>query len=57
MRLSLGLTKEADAVETAVRRVLEQGVRTADIATTDVAVEGETVVGCGEMARRIAEEI
>lgn len=62
LRLSLGLTKEADAVETAVRRVLEQGVRTADIATTDTstansAAEGETVVGCGEMARRIAEEI
>ena len=64
LRLSLGLTKEADAVEAAVRRVLEQGVRTADIATTttdtaaeDIAVEGETVVGCGEMARRIAEEI
>ena len=62
LRLSLGLTKEADAVEAAVRRVLEQGERTADIATADTstansAVEGETVVGCREMARRIAEEI
>ncbi len=34
LRISFGLTKEADAVETAVEQVFDQGYRTADIAHT-----------------------
>lgn len=52
LRLSLGLTDEADAVERAVEAVLKQGVRTADIVQ-----DGMAAVGCKEMARRIAAQI
>ena len=52
LRLSFGLIEEADAIENAVQSVLEQGYRTADIAQT-----GEAVIGCREMAKRIAEEL
>lgn len=51
LRLSLGLTDEADAVERAVKAVLKQGIRTADIAQDGAAV------GCKEMARSIAAQI
>lgn len=44
LRLSLGLTEEADAVECAVKAVLNQGIRTADIAQ-----DGMVAVGCKEM--------
>ena len=52
LRLSLGLTDEADAVERAVEAVLKQDVRTADIVQ-----DGMAAVGCKEMARRIAAQI
>lgn len=52
LRLSLGLTEEADAVECAVKAVLNQGIRTADIAQ-----DGMVAVGCKEMARSIAAQI
>ena len=52
LRLSLGLTEEADAVERAVRTVLEHGARTADIACA-----GDNVIGCREMAQKIAAAI
>ena len=52
LRLSLGLTEEADAVECAVKAVLKQGIRTADIAQ-----DGMAAVGCKEMARSIAAQI
>lgn len=38
LRYSLGLTREADAVEQAVEKTLEAGLRTADIAGTDETV-------------------
>ena len=52
LRYSLGLTEEAAAVERAVESVLEQGVRTADIAGA-----GERAVGTEEMGDLIAEAI
>ena len=52
LRFSLDLTKEADAIEDAVQKVLEEGFRTGDIYT-----EGTTKVGCTEMGRLIAERI
>ena len=52
LRYSLGLTEEAAAVERAVESVLEQGVRTADIAGA-----GEQAVSTVEMGDRIVEAI
>lgn len=52
LRFSLDLTKEADAIEAAVQKVLEEGFRTGDIYT-----EGTTKVGCTEMGRLIADRI
>jgi len=52
LRYSFGLEKEARAVEDAVGRVLEQGYRTADIATP-----GATVVGTREMGHLIAQNL
>ena len=48
LRYSLGLVKEADAVESAVSRALEAGCRTGDI-----AVKGERILGTREMGERI----
>jgi 3-isopropylmalate dehydrogenase len=48
LRYSLNLTVEADAVENAVNRVLEQGLRTKDIAT-----DGDTVVNTVEMGNAV----
>ena len=45
LRHSLGLEKEAEAVEAAVDAVLNQGVRTGDIADTGSEVVGTTVMG------------
>ncbi len=52
LRLSLGLTREAEAVEQAVEVALADGYRTAD-----VAEEGAKVVGTREMGERIASGI
>ncbi|MBP5660697.1 MAG: 3-isopropylmalate dehydrogenase [Lachnospiraceae bacterium] len=52
LRFSLDLVKEADAIEAAVQKVLEEGFRTGDIYT-----EGTVKVGCIEMGRLIAERI
>ena len=52
LRYSLGLYKEADAVEAAVRSVLEAGYRTADIAGV-----GERSIGTREMGDRIAASL
>ncbi len=52
LRFSFDLQKEADAVEAAVDRVLEQGYRTADIMS-----EGMKLVGCAEMGRLICEAV
>ncbi|CAI8018327.1 3-isopropylmalate dehydrogenase [Geodia barretti] len=45
LRYSLGLTEEAAAVDRAVQTVLEQGYRTADIATAGDAATGTTQMG------------
>ena len=50
LRYSFDMQKEADAVEAAVDKVLEQGYRTGDIMS-----EGMTLVSCSEMGDRIAE--
>ncbi len=52
LRYSLDLDKEADAIEAAVKAVLEEGYRTVDIMS-----EGCTRVGCKEMGQLIAERI
>ena len=49
LRYSLGLETEATAVEAAVRRVLVEGCRCADI-----AAPGERVIGTREMGEAIA---
>ena len=51
-KFCLDLTKEADAIESAVQKVLEDGYRTGDIYT-----DGTTKVGCKEMGRLISENI
>ncbi len=49
LRWSLGLAAEADAVEAAVARALDDGCRTADIARP-----GEASIGTAEMGARVA---
>ena len=49
LRYSFDMAKEADAVEAAVDKVLEQGYRTGDIMS-----EGMTLVSCSEMGDKIA---
>ena len=52
LRYTFGLGQEADAIENAVKSVLDHGYRTPDL----FAGEG-TLVGTAEMGRRIAEAI
>ena len=52
LRYSFQMAEKADAVESAVSRVLDQGFR-----TTDIAAPGQKAVGCAEMGARIAAEI
>ncbi len=52
LRLGFGLTAEADAIDTAVRRVLAEGYRTGDIMEN-----GRTLVGTVSMGNLIAERI
>lgn len=52
LRYSFGLEEEARSIEDAVSRVLEQGYRTADIATP-----GSRIVGTREMGRLIAQNL
>lgn len=52
LRYTFGLLQEADAVENAVKAVLDQGYRTPDL----FAGEG-TLIGTAKMGRRIAEAI
>ncbi|MCD8180340.1 MAG: 3-isopropylmalate dehydrogenase [Firmicutes bacterium] len=52
LRYSLDMADEPDAVENAVKKVLDKGYRTGDIMS-----DGMTKVGCAEMARLIAENI
>jgi 3-isopropylmalate dehydrogenase len=52
LRLSLNMDKDADRIEGAVLRVLEQGHRTADIATP-----GARATGTREMGDLIVREV
>lgn len=52
LRYSFDMAKEADAIETAVEKVLSKGFRTADIMS-----EGCKKIGCSEMGKCIAAEI
>ena len=52
LRYSFGLAEEADAIEAAVKKVLEQGARTADIAR-----QGEAVIGTTEMAELVIKNL
>lgn len=52
LRFSFDLEKEADAIENAVKKVLEDGYRTPDIMS-----DGNTLVGTIEMGDLIAERI
>lgn len=49
LRYSFGLTKEADAIDQSVRKVLQEGYRTVDIMS-----EGYRQVGCKEMGDLLA---
>ncbi len=52
LRLSLGLSDEANAVEVAVERVLERGLRTIDLARP-----GERTASTSEMGTAVADEV
>ena len=52
LRYSLGLPKEAEAVETAVQSVLEDGYR-----TYDIMADGMKKVGTARMGELIAGKI
>ena len=55
LRYSFDMAAEADAVEAAVSRVLDEGYRTKDILPADPT--GCILVGCQEMGRRILENL
>ncbi len=52
LRFSFDMPAEADSIESAVNKVLEEGFRTGDIIS-----EGMTLVSCSEMGKLIAERI
>lgn len=55
LRHSLGLEQEAQVIEDGVRRVLEEGARTPDLAGSSI---GQTdVIGTQEMAKRVREAV
>ena len=55
LRFSFDMEKEADAIESAVSKVLDEGYRTKDILPADPT--GCTLVGCKEMGRLIIENL
>ncbi|MGM9626729.1 MAG: 3-isopropylmalate dehydrogenase [Faecousia sp.] len=55
LRFSFDMEKEADAIESAVSKVLDEGYRTKDILPADST--GCTLVGCKEMGRLIIENL
>jgi 3-isopropylmalate dehydrogenase len=55
LRHSFGLEAEADAIVAAVRKVLEQGFRTQDLARTNP--EGLTVLSTSEMGTKVREAV
>jgi 3-isopropylmalate dehydrogenase len=54
LRYTFKLSEEADAIETAVRKVLDEGYRTSDLAS---GAENERLVGTAEAGSIIAEHI
>lgn len=56
LRYSLDLDTEADAIENAVRKVLDDGIRTRDILPREGAETVKTV-GCSQMGKEVAERI
>jgi len=52
LRYSFNMMQEADAIEDAVNRVLDEGLRTGDIMD-----EGGTLVGCTQMGQAIAAKV
>ena len=57
LRYSFDLDKEADDIECAVKQVLKEGFRTADIMSEGGKTSGENRCSCSEMGSRIAERI
>lgn len=57
LRYSFDLDAEADAVEQAVKTILNRGYRTADIMPKGEDVTGCTLVGCRQMGDLLADEI
>ena len=57
LRYSFDLDKEADDIERAVKQVLKEGFRTADIMPEGGKASGENKCSCSEMGSRIAERI
>ena len=56
LRYSLDLDEEASAIENAVKKVLEDGIRTRDILPREKTASVETV-GCSAMGKAVAERI
>ena len=56
-RYSFDLDREADDIERAVKQVLKEGFRTADIMPEGGKASGENKCSCSEMGSRIAERI
>jgi 3-isopropylmalate dehydrogenase len=54
LRHSLGMENAASAVESAIDRALERGLRTPDLASGDGA---EKEVGTAEMTKAVIEEL
>ncbi len=52
LRYAFGLTSEADVIEQAVQRVLQEGYRTGDIME-----DGKSLVGCNTMGNLVKERI
>lgn len=52
LRIGLGLEKEADCLENAVRKTLSQGWR-----TQDMMEQGKTLLGCAAMGEKVVENI
>ena len=55
LRYSFDMAKEANAIENAVSKVLDQGWRTGDI--RDKATPTDKIIGCTKMGQLIAEYI
>jgi len=57
LRYSFGLEKEAVAIETAVNNVLDQGLRTGDIASRSNANSGEKIIGTKAMGEAVLKAL